>query len=156
MTTTSDTGRTPGGLELPSAADLRNIIERKKKEKAAEELKKHTAAEEEKKHQEEILLARKLTPDFIDLIMRRVHDAAEGGTSEIMIGKFPSALCSDGGRKINAPEESWPDTLRGIAREFFEFWEQNLKPRGFRLRVQILDFPGGKPGDVGAFLSWKA
>jgi len=44
---------------------------------------------------------------------------------------------------------------KGIAREFFEFWEQNLKSRGFRLRVQILDFPGGKPGDVGAFLSWK-
>jgi len=90
------------------------------------------------------------------VIMRRVHDAAEGGASEIMIGKFPCALCTDGGRKINAPEESWPDTLQGIAREFFEFWERNLKPRGFRLRVQILDFPGGKPGDVGAFLSWKA
>jgi hypothetical protein len=157
MTRTSDTAdRTEGGLELPSAADMRDIIERKNREKAAEELKKRTAAEEEKKHQEEILLARKLTPEFINLIMRRVHDAAESGASEIMIGKFPCALCTDGGRKINAPEESWPDTLQGIAREFFEFWERNLKPRGFRLRVQILDFPGGKPGDVGAFLSWKA
>jgi hypothetical protein len=104
MTTTSDTaGGTQGGLELPSVADMRDIIERKNREKAAEELKKRTAAEEEKKHQEELLLARKLTPEFINLIMRRVHDAAESGASEIMIGKFPCALCTDGGRKINAP-----------------------------------------------------
>jgi len=40
MTGTSDTaGATQGRLDLPSAADLRNIIERKNEEKAAEELK---------------------------------------------------------------------------------------------------------------------
>ena len=157
MTTTSDvTDQTDGKLELPSAEDLRGIIEQREKKKAAEEAQKRAALEEEKKHQEELFLARKLTPDALGLIMRRVRDAAESGATEFMVGKFPSAWCTDGGREINAPEASWPETLQGFAKEFYEFWERHLKPKGIHLRVQVLDFPGGMPGDVGAFLSWKA
>ena len=50
----------------------------------------------------------------------------------------------------------WPDTLQGFAREFYEFWERELKPKGFGLRAEIVSFPGGLPGDVGAFLTWRA
>ena len=53
-------------------------------------------------------------------------------------------------------EDDWPDTLQGFAKEFFEFCQRDRKPRKFRLRVRIVSFPGGKPGDVGAFLSWGA
>ena len=86
--------------------------------------------------------------------MTRVRTAAESGATESMIGQFPSDWCTDGGRRINVPEQDWPDTLQGIAREFYEFWERELKPKGFGLRAQIISFPDGKPGDVGAFLSW--
>jgi len=155
-TTTKTAGGTLSALDLPSAEDIRGITERKEREKAAAELKQHDAAEEEKKHQEEVFLKDKLTPDIIARILTRVRDAAESGATEIMIGQFPSAWCTDGGRKINVPEDSWPDTLQGIAKEFFEFWERNLKPKGFRFRAEIISFPGGLPGDVGVFLSWKA
>lgn len=64
-----------------------------------------------------------------------------------MIGQFPGAWCTDGG---------WPVTLQGIAKEFFEFWKRDLKPRGFGLRVEIVSYPEGKPGDIGPFLSWTA
>jgi hypothetical protein len=157
MTTTqAKADATPAKLALPSAEDMRDVIEQKHKDKLAEQQKKAAAAAEEKKHQEEAFLARKLTQGFIDQVMHRIREAAESGATEIMVGRFPSAWCTDSGRKINAPEASWPDTLQGIAKEFYEFWERDLKPRGFHLHVQILDFPGGMPGDVGAFLSWKA
>jgi hypothetical protein len=32
---------------------------------------------------------------------------------------------------------------------------RELAPRGFQLKAQILDWPGGIPGDVGWFLAWK-
>ncbi|HLZ66689.1 MAG TPA: hypothetical protein VKQ29_10685 [Aliidongia sp.] len=139
---------------LFSAADIHDMVDRKKREEAAAAQQRHQAAEEEKKHQEEMFLARKLTPEFINTVMRRVRNAAESGANEIMVGQFPSDWCTDGGRAINAPEDSWPDTLQGIAREFFEFWQRDLRPRGFHLHVKIINFPGGMPGDVGAFLSW--
>ena len=140
---------------LPSAEDMRKVIEQKEQEKFEEQRRRAAAAAKEKQHQEEAFLAEKLTPGFVEHVMHRVKEAAESGATELMVGRFPSAWCTDGGRKINAPEPSWPDTLQGIAKEFYEFWEHDLKPRGFHLHVQILDFPGGMPGDVGAFLSWK-
>jgi hypothetical protein len=158
MTVTTDaaaSAKTP--TELPSAESIRDIIEGNKKEKAAEEQKHRAAAKDEKKHQEELFLTRTLTPDFIDRIMKRIRIAAESGALEIMIGQFPSSWCSDDGRKINnQPDDSWPDTLQGVAREFYDFWEHNLKPKGFGLRAEIISYPDGKPGDVGTFLSWAA
>jgi hypothetical protein len=156
MTTSDAADGTPAGLELPSATDIREIFDRKKNEKAAEELKQRQAADEEKKHQKELFLARKLTPDLVRLIMKRVRDVAENGAEEIVLGRFPCAWCTDGGRRINAPEKDWPETLPGIAKEFFDFWERDLKPRGFRFWVEVVSFPNGMPGDIEATLSWGA
>jgi hypothetical protein len=36
----------------------------------------------------------------------------------------------------------------------YEFWNRHLRPRGYKLRVQIVDFPDGVPGDVGMTLKW--
>jgi hypothetical protein len=64
-------------------------------------------------------------------------------------------LCTDHGRAINAPQQDWPKTLRGEAAEIYLQWEHELKPRGFRLTARVLDFPDGKPGDIGLFLAWS-
>ena len=31
---------------------------------------------------------------------------------------------------------------------------KHLRPRGYKLKVQIVDFPDGLPGDIGMTLSW--
>ncbi len=36
-----------------------------------------------------------------------------------MVLRFPSQLCSEGGRAVNAPWADWPDTLRGEAAEMY-------------------------------------
>ncbi len=89
--------------------------------------------------------------------MRCLHQAraaAEHGEQEFMVLRFPADLCTDHGRAINAPQQDWPKTLRGEAAEIYLQWEHELKPRGFRLTARVLDFPDGKPGDIGLFLAW--
>ena len=144
-------------LDLPSAADIRNILEQKKQAKTQDALSARRAHDEEERHRKEMFLARKLTPQFINTVMSRVRRAAENGETNVLVGQFPCEWCSDGGRLINIAGEDWPDTLPGIAREFFEFWQRELSPKGFKLSAQIVSFrDGGIPGDVGAYLSWKA
>ena len=87
-------------------------------------------------------------------LLHRAREVAEHGKKEMLLLRFPSQLCSDGGRAINAPEPDWATTLRGEAAELYLRWEHDLKPRGFHLRAQVLDFPGGVPGDIGLFLVW--
>ena len=86
-----------------------------------------------------------------------LHDAREAagrGAKEFLLLRFPSELCSDGGRAVNAPLPDWPKTLRGEAAEIYLRWERELRPQGFHLRARVLDFPNGKPGDIGLFLAW--
>jgi hypothetical protein len=87
-------------------------------------------------------------------LLRQAHEAAERGETEFMLLQFPSDLCSDGGRAINALLPDWPKTLRGEAAEIYLRWQRELKPRGFLLVARVLDFPGGMPGDIGLFLVW--
>lgn len=84
-----------------------------------------------------------------------IQRAAGNGLTEIEVGRFPNQLFTDRGRAINQQEPGWPDTLTGLPKELFEFWQKYLKPRGYRLRFQIVDFPGGMPGDIGITLSWR-
>lgn len=89
-------------------------------------------------------------------IMHRAREAAEHGEKDFLLLEFPAELCSDGGRAINAPEPTWPETLRGEAAEIYLRWERDLKPQGFQLKARILNFPGGMPGNAGLFLAWAA
>ena len=52
-------------------------------------------------------------------------------------------------------EPGWESPLTGVPKELHQTWAKYFQPRGYRLRVQIVDFPGGMPGDVGMTLSWS-
>jgi hypothetical protein len=63
-------------------------------------------------------------------------------------------MCTDRGRAINQQEPGWEQTLTGIPKEIHEFWHRRLRQLGYKLRVQVVDFSGGVPGDVGITLKW--
>jgi hypothetical protein len=86
--------------------------------------------------------------------VHRAQQSAENGEEELMLLRFPSQLCSDGGRAINIVATDWTETLRGEAAELYLRWQRDLKPRGFPLGARVLDFPDGMPGDIGLFLRW--
>jgi hypothetical protein len=72
----------------------------------------------------------------------------------VQVYRFPNRLCTDRGRAINQMEAGWENTLTGIPKEIFQLWVDYLKPRGYRIAYQIIDYPGGVPGDIGITLAW--
>jgi hypothetical protein len=96
------------------------------------------------------------TPEqLLAMIMQLVSHAAERGQTEVQVYRFPNAMCTDRGRRINNSEPDWPQTLEGRPKAGYEFWRDHLRPLGFGLKAQILEYPGGMPGDVGFFITWK-
>jgi hypothetical protein len=92
---------------------------------------------------------------LMQFVMQLVSHAAERGQSEVQVYRFPNTLCSDRGRRINNSEPDWQQTLEGRPKSGYEFWHDHLRPLGFGLKAEVLEYPGGMPGDIGFFLTWK-
>ena len=140
------------GLITPD--ELKRIADDKDMEKAREALEKKRKADDERHHFHDAFMTQDVHPEVFERLSRVVKSAAERGEREVLVVRFPSEYCTDGGRAINNSEANWPETLTGFAKRAFEFWQKELQPQGYKVRAQIMDFPGGMPGEVGLFLRW--
>lgn len=140
--------------ELMSAAQLHQMAEEQAMAEAKKVHEKMKQAELAHREMREAFMSREIRPDGMQRLMTAIKHAIAIGKSEIMIVQFPSDLLSDRGRRINNFEPDWADTLEGFAKRAHEFYKTNLEARGYKVRAQIIDYPGGKPGDVGLYLSW--
>jgi hypothetical protein len=142
---------------LPKAADCMKKIAEVEAEKASEYMRAQVKIAEEKK----ALMDQFLKPSGVSDEERQkraatiIKRAVDKGLTEVMVGKFPNEIFTDGGRAINQQEPGWENTLTGLPKELFHFWKQYLQPRGYKIKFQIVDWPDGKPGDVGVSLSWN-
>ena len=125
-------------------------------QKAAEAERRRAAAEAEKK-----ALIDKLSkpPDITEeeRIKRAaaiIERAVANGMTEVQVMRFPNSLCTDHGRAINQGEPGWERTLTGLPKEMYEFWYRQLRPLGYKVHFQIVEFPDGLPGDIGITLKW--
>lgn len=149
------TGMGLAGDAFLSVKDIQSLMaQRRRAEQAKEEARR---AEMEKSEQEQIKSL--MTPIEIDEerlanFMRRVRQAAERGEHQILILRFPSAMCRDSGRAINNSLPGWEETLVGVPQQILHVWQEHLKPLGFRLSAEVLDYPNGVPGDIGLFCRW--
>ena len=140
-----------------SAADIKRRMAEREVAKAAEELRRMREQEEKQK----AVMAEFHKPpertaeQVMQLVMTLVNHAAEAGLSEVQVYRFPNELCSDRGRRINNSQPDWENTLEGRPKAAFEFWHDHLRPLGFHLKAEVLEYPGGMPGDIGLFLTWK-
>ena len=143
--------------QLPTAKELMKQIALKEAAKAADSARAMTAEESEKK----ALIDKMSKPSGVsdeERLKRAaaiIKRAADNGKIEVQVGRFPNVLCTDRGRAINQQEAGWEKTLTGVPKELYEFWQQHLKSRGYKLKFQIVDFPGGIPGDIGITLTWS-
>jgi len=141
---------------LPTAKEIQKQAAIKEAEKADKEARATAAAEAEKK----ALIERLAKPsglsedEKVKLASSVIQRAVRNGLTEVQVYRFPNALCTDKGRAINQMEPGWEKTLTGIPKEIFQLWTDYLKPRGYRIRYQVIDFPGGVPGDIGVTISW--
>jgi hypothetical protein len=140
-----------------SVADLKRRMAEREAAKAAEELRRMREQEEKQKAvMAEFHKPPERTPEqLMQVVMRLVDHAAEAGQTEVQIYRFPNELCSDRGRRINNSEPDWEATLEGRPKAAYEFWHDHLRPLGFHLKAEVLEYPGGMPGDIGFFLTWK-
>lgn len=144
---------------------------RRRRDKEAEELLK-------RKNQEELVAFKQrlenfqLTDKHVETVIGRIKRALEQGETELLLTSFPSSFCKDDGRAItnvgvppiNKPDEEeraaksnepeWLATLPAGALLIYEYWKSHLEPGGFSFTARIINYPGGKPGDVGLFFSW--
>ncbi len=138
-----------------AAATLRQSIAEKEAAKADEAHKKREEADRELQRLFRESLEEQISQQDLDDIRQKILRATEQSELEVQVMRFPAKLCTDNGRAINNGEAEWPATLQGKAKGFYDFFLERGKPQGFRLKAQILDFPGGMPGDVGLIVSWR-
>ena len=142
---------------LPTAKEIQKQAALKEAEKVDADARRLAAAEAEKR----ALIDKLSKPsglsedEKVRLASTVIQRAMRNGLTEVQVYRFPNSLCTDRGRAINQMEAGWETTLTGIAREIYQLWADYLRPRGYRIRYQIIDFPGGVPGDIGITLSWK-
>jgi hypothetical protein len=110
--------------------------------------------------------------------LRLILEAGSGGPfSELYASRLRGAvviIVSEAGRSCPRPnrfadvgnlarslaaavntESDWPQTLEDRPKAGYEFWREHLRPLGFGLKAEVLEYPGGMPGDIGFFLTWN-
>lgn len=144
------------GSLLPNAKDFMKKLALAEAEEAEKEAKARTREAAEKKALIEQL--KKPTgigdEEGIKRAVAIIERAVRNGKTEVQVYRFPNVLCTDHGRAINQQEAGWEGTLTGVPKEIYDLWVRHFRDRGYKLRVEIIDFPGGMPGDVGMTLSW--
>ena len=141
---------------IPTAKEIQRQAAIKEAERAEEQLRHMTAADTEKR----ILIEKLSKPsglsedEKVKLASSVIQRAVRNGLNEVQVYRFPNSLCTDRGRAINQQEPGWEKTLTGIPREIFQLWTDYLKPRGYRIKYQIVEFPGGMPGDISIVIAW--
>ncbi len=113
-----------------------------------------------------------LVDELIPAQLARIKNAFERGESELMVASFPCDFCTDGGRAVinageppinpptkeevakQAEEPGWLRTMPAGIRTAHEYWKKHLKAGGFGFAARVISYPGGKPGDIGIFITW--
>jgi hypothetical protein len=141
---------------LPSASDFMKKLALAEAEEASKNAAKLAAAEAEM----QALLDHFKKPSGISdeegirRAVKIIERAVSNGLTEVQVCRFPNRLCTDKGRAINQQEPGWENTLTGFPKEIYQLWAKYFRERGYKLRVEIVDFPGGMPGDVAMTLKW--
>jgi hypothetical protein len=141
---------------LPSAKEVMQKIALAE----AEEAEKHARMLAEAQAEKKALIDQLSKPSGIseEEAIRRAMAIIERGMknrqTEVEVIRFSNQLCTDKGRAINQQEPGWEETLMGEPKEMYQFWHKHLRPRGYKLKAQIVDFPDGLPGDIGITLRW--
>ena len=141
---------------LPSAKEVMQKIALAEAEESEKQARLRAEAEAEKK----ALIDQLRKPSGIseEEAIRRATAIIERGMknrqTEVEVIRFSNQLCTDKGRAINQQEPGWEETLTGEPKEMYRFWHKHLRPRGYKVKAQIVDFPDGLPGEIGLTLRW--
>src|SRR5215813_7295455 len=143
--------------DLPNAKQMMEQLALAEAEKATDAMRQKAKADAEKKALLDRLTKASGVSDeeALKRVATIIQRALKNGLTEVEVFRFPNAMCTDRGRAINnSLEAGWEQTLTGLPKEMYGFWERQLKPRGYKVRYQVVDFSGGVPGDIAITLKW--
>jgi hypothetical protein len=141
---------------LPSAKDVRQKLALAEAEEAEKQARLLADAQADKR----ALIEQLSKPsgiseaEAIERGIKMIERAVSNQLTEVEVMRFPNQLCTDKGRAIIQQEPGWESTLTGAPKEIHRLWEKYFRPRGYRLKVQVVDYPDGLPGDISMTLSW--
>ncbi|MFT0893070.1 hypothetical protein [Pseudochelatococcus sp. G4_1912] len=147
---------TEASFSLPPATEFAHKAAEKR---AAEEERRRQMHEIGDTHRAE-LIETLLGPQEInvDEVLRRaatlIRSASDQGLNEVLAFRYPCEILADHGRAIVGNDPDWPSSLRGRPLVLFNIWREHLRPLGYGLRAEILDYRNDVPGDAGSFLFW--
>ena len=139
-----------------SADSVRGFIQSKKDKQAKERHDMEAAAKAERDKLHESFAEREIQPEALDRIASLVHKMVELGERQALVLQFPSDWLPDQGRAITNHDKAWFEKLDGFPKKAYDFFMKELAPRGFQLKAEIVSWPGGMPGDVGFYLTWRS
>lgn len=141
---------------IPSAKEIQKQAALREAQKADEHARRLAAADKEKRALiDQLSKPSGLSEDEkIKLASTVIQRAVRNGLTEVQVYRFPNSLCTDHGRAVNQMERGWENTLTGIPKEIYQLWSDYLQPRGYRVRYQSVDLPGGMPGDISIIIAW--
>jgi hypothetical protein len=140
--------------DLLKPDDLRKIADDLDMAKAKKMMEHMKVEEAERDKLKEAFNTREIHPDVKERVNNSIRRAAEQGNRRLLALTFPANYCNDQGRRINNMEPDWPQSLEGFAKKAYEYYMAELKPLGYKLHAEVMDYPGGMPGTVGLYLSW--
>lgn len=144
-------------ISLPSAKDYMKKLALAEAEEASKQARKEAEIEAAKK----ALLDRLTQPsglsddEAIERAMAIIEGAVRNRLTQVQVYRFPNDICTDSGRAINQREPGWETTLTGVPKEIYQLWDKYFRDKGYGLKVEIIDYPGGKPGDISMTLTWS-
>ena len=122
----------PDTLPRFSAKDFQARVTSFKAESFDHKERERKAAELDRRRQVKALIDRNVDAQLWRDMLEHAALAANAGETEYLLLRFPSDLCTDGGRRIDVAEDGWEETLRGEAADLYDRWRKELKPLGFR------------------------
>jgi len=148
--------RIPKEPQMISATQFRELREQSELKTHLQRLRSVEHAAEQEAERVRDAISQRMTDADWQGILAKMQIVAANGASRYQIVRFPSAACTDLGRQINSGQRSgtWGSTLQGRARDAYRFWDRDLRQAGFTLSAEVLEFPHGKPGDVGITVVW--
>ena len=138
----------------PSAEALRMSVLQKEMEKVDIYRKAREVEEREARGIHRDFMNNHVSEDEMAMSAAAGHERGEGMAS--------SRRWSTASPRVSAPTADAPSTTAIRAglrrckarRRSFESYEELAKPRGYKLKAMVINFPGGIPGDIGFFLNW--
>ena len=138
-----------------SADSVHAYLQAKKDEEQTKQEAYQASAKAELDKLHTAFLEREVQPEAMDRIAALVRKTVDMGEKKALVLRFPSDWLPDQGRAITNHDRNWHEKLDGFAKRAYDFFRKELEPRGFQIRAEVLDWPGGMPGDSGLFLLWK-